>query len=151
MEFIVRPFRRLIERGSAQPASDVTGTIEAGAFVFGVDGARYTIPTVRCGEDEHGQFAVVEESEQVLDYSFRLAVEVDPPSFPDGPVGCTIRLFKPHRDLAAMQEAHPEAIVLLPVEATLSIDFGPSGSVCGAGAMFKTPYPPGAAPPEAKH
>lgn len=151
MEFIVRPFRRLIGRGPAQPASDVTGTIEAGAFILAVDGARYTIPTVRCGEDEHGEFAVVEESEQILDYGFRLAVEVDPPGYPDGPVGCTIRLFKPHRDLAAMQEAYPDMNVLLPVEANLSIDFGPSGSVCGSGAMFKTPYPPGVAPREAKH
>ena len=151
VEFIVRPFRRIIERGPRQPAADVTGTIESGAFVFSVDGARFIIPAVRCGEDEHGQFAIIEESEQVLDHGFRLAVQVDPPDHGDFRVGCTICLFKPHPDLGAMGEANPEVVVLLPVDATLSIYFGPGGSVCGSGIMFRTPYPPGAEPPETKH
>jgi len=151
MQFIVRPFRRVVERGSAQPASDVTGTIEAGAFVFSVDGARFRIPTVRHGDDEHDQFAVIEESEQAVDRGFRLAVEVDPPEYPYGPSGCAIRLFKPHRDLAATQEVHPHLNVLLPPEASLSIHFRSNGSVCGSGVLFNTPYPPGAAAPEVKH
>lgn len=151
MQFIVRPFRRVVERGSAQPASDVRGTIDGGAFVFCVDGARFRIPTVRCGEDEHDQFAVIEESEQTADRGFRLAVEVDPPEYPDGPIGCTIRLFKPHRDLAATQEVHPEANVLLPPEASLSVHFRSNGSVCGSGVLINSPYPPGAAAPEVKH
>ncbi len=73
MEFIVRPFRRVVERGSAQPASDVRGTI------------------------------------------------------------------------------HPEANVLVPPEAFLSVHFRSNGSVCGSGVLINSPYPPGAAAPEVKH
>ncbi len=151
MEFIVRPFRRVIERGPAQRASDVRGTIEAGVFVFSVDGARFAIPTVRCGEDEHGQFAVVEESERVLDHGFRLAVEVEPPDDPDGPLGCSICLFKPDSALAAIQEANPGRIVLGSPEAAVSIEFRANGGVCGSAGVFQTPYDPGAPPPETMH
>lgn len=70
MQFVVRPFRRVLERGPDQPASEVTGAIESDAFIFTVDGARFPIPAVRCGEDDCGPFAVVEEMQQRLEHGF---------------------------------------------------------------------------------
>lgn len=83
----------------------------------------------------------------------RLIVELDPPGsdWPDGPLGCSIRLFKPHPEHERLQAANPEAIVLLPVDSSLSIDFGPGGNVSGSGIMFKTSHPHDGRPPSIKH
>ena len=145
LEFVVRPFRQIVERGANQAAIDVTGAIGPTGFVFGVDGASYSIPTVRRAEDEHGPFVVLQESTQQLPDGFHLVVEVDPVEFPFRP-GCTIRLFKPNRNAAAAQEMYPGAILLLPVDASLSISFGPGGNVNGWGVMTRP-----SASPEARH
>jgi hypothetical protein len=151
MEFMIRPFRRVIECIPPERASDVTGGIDAGVFAFSVDGAHFTIPTLSCGQDKDGQFAVSKESEQILDHGFRLAAVVELPDYPDGPLGCSICLSKPDPALAAIQNHHPGEIVLGPPEAALSIEFRVDGTVCGCGGVFDTRYDPAAPPAETMH
>ena len=151
MQFRLRPFEEIVERGPNQPAWSVRGTIEGSTFMFSVDGARYAVPVVEIGEDGRGPFAVVDESEQILDHGFRLVVEMEPPTFPGDVVECSIRLFKPHPDQERMQKANPGAIVVLPVQASLSIDFGPDGDVSGRGIMTVSDLPPDMRPPDTRH
>jgi hypothetical protein len=150
VRFRVRPFHKVIDHGGPFPPWIVAGEIDDGAFVFILDEARYPIPAVRCGDDARGPYAIIEERNDELRDGFRLSVEVDPE--PEGPVGCTITVYKPNRDLARIQAENPGGIVLLPVEASRSIDFDPGGHVCGSGGPIITvPYPGWTPPPPTKN
>jgi len=148
VQFKVRPFRKVIDHGGGALPWVAAGEVRDGAFVFMLDGARYPIPAVRAGEDERGPYAIIEERNDELEGGFLLSVElepglaqVDPALATDGPLGCTITVYKPNRDFARIQAENPGRIVILPVEATRSIDFDPDGGVCGSGGMTKVPYP----------
>lgn len=132
MELLVRPFYKIVERGAESAPSEGTGRIAGTLYRFAVDGAEFDIPVLRRGNDAYGEFAIVEESCRELPGGFRLAVELDPPSSPDEDPGCTIRLYKPHRDHARLQAENPGTNLLLPVEADISVDFDPWGQVDGS-------------------
>jgi hypothetical protein len=134
MEFMVRPFHRRLRSASGGPGVVLDATIEEGVFVFTVDGAAFPVATLRTGDDEHGEFAVLAESEREVNLGFHLAVELDADEdSPDGPYGCSVSLSKPNPQLEQSQVLHPEAHVLMPPGYGVSVDFGPSGLVHGFG------------------
>ena len=134
MEFMVRPFHRRLRSASGGPGVVLDATIEEGVFVFTVDGAAFPVATLRTGDDEHGEFAVVAESEREVNLGFHLAVELDADEdSPGGPHGCSVSLSKPDPQLEQSQALHPEAHVLMPPDYGVSVDFGPSGFVHGFG------------------
>lgn len=134
MEFMVRPFHRRLRSAYGGPGVVLDGTIEDGGFVFTVDGAAFPVATLRTGDDEHGEFAVVAESDSEVNLGFHLAVEPDSDEDrPDAENGCSVSLSKPDPQLAQMLAASPEADVVAAPGYSVRVDFGPSGLVRGFG------------------
>ncbi len=134
MEFMVRPFHRRLRSAYGGPDVVLDGTIEDSGFVFTVDSAAFPVATLRTGDDEHGEFAVVAESESEVSLGFRLAVEPDADEdSPDGPNGCSVSLSKPEPQYAQTGAVLPEADVPAPPRWGVRVDFGPDGLVRGFG------------------
>ena len=127
-EFVVRPFRQIVELGSIERGLEISGTIEGSSLVVSVDGTSHTIATRRVGEDSEGQYAVVAKLDEALGRGYRLEVDVDVPEAfdPDSALGCMIR-------------------VSFPAGSSVTIYFTPTGHVDGEGSASIMSRP--AAPP----
>jgi hypothetical protein len=132
MEFMVRPFHRRLRSAYGGPDVVLDGTIEDGGFVFTVDSAAFPVATLRTGDDEDGEFAVVAESETEVNLGFHLAVaSAADEDHPDAPDGFSVSLSKPDPYFAQTQAVLPEADVLVPPRYSVSVAFGPDGLVRG--------------------
>jgi hypothetical protein len=121
MEFMVRPFKLVVE-DAASPAASVHGDIEQDSLLVSIegrhfDGARFTLPTSSVGVDESGAFAMVPRVETTVEGDWMLLVEPDPGREGAAP-GCRI------------------AVISTPGHKEVSVCFDGDGSWGGTGYGF---------------
>jgi hypothetical protein len=143
--FKVRAFDRVFDVDTDRPLRASAVIDDAGVLVI-IDGSQHRLPAVERGQDEWGEFALIEPGEWKLNFGFVLTVEVE--LHEDEPYGCCIALRRPQPE-EVLKEAHdavraqgmdPESSnVLLPPTAAVSIFFNHWGTMNGHSRLRSAP------------
>lgn len=141
----VRSFERLFDADTDRPFRASAVIDDAGVLVS-IDGSQHRLRAVDRGQDDWGEFAVIEPGEWKLNFGFVLTVE--PELHEDEPHGCRIALTRPQshevRDTAhdsmRIQGIDPASVnLLMPPTAAISICFNHWGTMNGHSRLRSAP------------
>lgn len=127
MTTMIRPFREFATRGAGLPAIEIRGEIRQRSLVVHAFGQKAVLPLDKTGVDGTGIWGIVRESEVPLRDGFRVRVEVE---YDEDLPACTcLQIFQEHARAQTIRERLPNAMVIIPVDRSISVYFRPDGSV----------------------